>query len=513
MVSSTEKVQNIFLNVQKANNLAFSLTVGKQRKGKLLVVGFFVNEKKEKPKECQNFLISNKENAVSLISEEKKVYVCLGKKRQFNKKKITVVAKLFVGFKKYSLDFDLSTFITEQVPESVVLEVFAKVWCYFFHKPLTYKTKKVTDKLAKPKEEKQVSFHLLSSSEHSRVILEKVKSIFNGVNTCRYLQDMPPNFLHSVEFAKLIKFAFSQVNSVDCQILGADEIKREGMNLLLAVNAGSFIEPRVVVLKYFGNPQEKTKVSVVLGKGITFDTGGYSLKPSEHQIGMKFDMSGAAIAVSALWAISQLKLKVNVIVVVCLTDNALGAKSTFVESVITSGGKSVEITNTDAEGRLILADGLSYALKHFQPTGVIELSTLTGAISVTLGTWMTGIFVNSCGEKLYQNFATATKQTAEPIWRLPVTSENLEAMKSDVADLVNASKSYKGASSNAAAFLFQFIPKTPFIHLDIAGTATKPENQRGTGVMVQSLVQYFENFQDLPKKENGFFTKNSLKSK
>lgn len=162
-------------------------------------------------------------------------------------------------------------------------------------------------------------------------------------------------------------------------------IKSENMNLLLAVNAGSQYQPRVVILKYL--PLEaKIKPVVLLGKGITFDTGGYSLKPANYQLGMKFDMSGAAVVLATMQALASLKVKVNVIAIACITDNAIGKNATLVESVITSkSGKTVEITNTDAEGRLVLADGISYALEHFHPQQIIELSTLTGAISLTLG--------------------------------------------------------------------------------------------------------------------------------
>ena len=186
-----------------------------------------------------------------------------------------------------------------------------------------------------------------------------------------------------------------QYPNVTPTVLDKATIKAHEMNLLLSVNAASQYEPRVVILKYHGNPDEQ-EFTALVGKGITFDTGGISLKPSPFMKGMKFDMSGAAIASASLLAIAAAKLPVNVYSIACITDNTVDGQGTLVESVIKSmNGKTVQIDNTDAEGRLAVADGINYAIKNLNCTKVIELSTLTGAILVALGLETSGVFGNN----------------------------------------------------------------------------------------------------------------------
>ena len=201
--------------------------------------------------------------------------------------------------------------------------------------------------------------------------------------------------MHSEHFADLITQAAAKHENVSATVLDKAAIKAENMNLLLSVNAASQYEPRVVILKYTGNPASDHSTAIV-GKGITFDTGGISLKPSAFMKGMKFDMSGAAIASASLLAIAEAKLPVNVYSIACITDNTVDAQGTLVESVITSmHGKTVQIDNTDAEGRLAVADGINYSIRNLHCNEVIELSTLTGAILVALGAETSGVFGNN----------------------------------------------------------------------------------------------------------------------
>jgi leucyl aminopeptidase len=204
------------------------------------------------------------------------------------------------------------------------------------------------------------------------------------VNFARDLQDLPPNEGISTKIAELIEAKAKTIEGVKIKIYNKAEIEKMGMGLLLAVNAGSEVEPRVVVLEYNGDTS-KPKTALV-GKGITFDSGGYNLKPGNFMKGMKFDMSGAAIMSSTVMALAKAKAKANVMSVAMLTDNRIGGHATLTESVIKSyNGKTVQIDNTDAEGRLVLADGITYALRDGKADRVIESSTLTGAIVVALG--------------------------------------------------------------------------------------------------------------------------------
>ncbi|CAG8594207.1 10647_t:CDS:2 [Ambispora gerdemannii] len=213
------------------------------------------------------------------------------------------------------------------------------------------------------------------------------------------------------------------------------------MGLLLAVNAGSHHEPRIVILRYFGDKKNKSNILGLVGKGITFDSGGYNLKYSAALETMKFDMSGAAVVCASFLVLTQNKPKINVVAVACLTENVIGGHATLTESVITSmSGKTVEINNTDAEGRLVLADGITYAIEKEKVTKIITVATLTGAVVAALGENLSGILTNN--RKFYRELRRA-----------------------------NISSSRYMGSSSGGAFLQEFVQKLPFIHCDIAGTA------------------------------------------
>lgn len=285
-------------------------------------------------------------------------------------------------------------------------------------------------------------------------------------------------------------------NSVSCTVLTEREISRKGLGLLEAVGQGSPYPPRLIIMRYSGNKNSK-KQSAIIGKGITFDSGGQNLKPSGHIETMRCDMSGAAAVLGTMKALTILKPKINVLGVVAAAHNAIGAKSYFPGDIYKShSGKTVEITNADAEGRLVLADAFSYVQKHYKPAEIIDLATLTGAILVALGDTMAGLFSND--ESLSRKLFDAGEKTGERLWRIPVREEHEEAMKSDLADLRNTSKLKNGyaGSITGAAFLKEFIKEIPWAHLDIAGTAYNEGEARGevpkygTGFGVRLLVEY-----------------------
>ena len=225
---------------------------------------------------------------------------------------------------------------------------------------------------------------------------------------------MPPNVCYPEFMADIIAEEAGKIPSINIKILKKEEIVQQNMNLLLSVNAGSARDPRVVILEYHGG-QADEKTLAIVGKGVTFDTGGYNLKPSQYMVGMKYDMTGAAIALTTLIAIAEAGLKVNVCAIGCLVRNAIGANGTIPESVIKSkNGKTVQIDNTDAEGRLIVADGITYAIREIGNIGqIIELSTLTGAIIVALGTTLTGVFATD--DDMYCRFEQAAGRAQEEI--------------------------------------------------------------------------------------------------
>ncbi|MGL5268299.1 MAG: M17 family metallopeptidase [Spiroplasma sp.] len=432
-----------------------------------------------------NELIAKINNKITLISEAKTYFLYLGEKNQLTK---TSLAKLFINISsskeiQQDVDIDVKSFINDKINESQALQIMYEAILYGQHQTYSLKTKK--------EQEKTIKYNLLSNANLPEYTSEEqIKTQSEFINFARNLQDMPPNILYPEIFANHISEKAKAIKNLKVTILDKKAIQDLGMNLLLAVNAGSYYEPRVVVLEYNGDSNSKEKLGIV-GKGITFDSGGYSLKPSQFMKGMKFDMSGAAIVCNSALAVAKLGLKTNFVAVACLTENRIGGHATLVETIVKSmNGKTVEINNTDAEGRLVLADGITYAIRKGNATKVIELSTLTGAILIALGHYMTGAFSNN--DDLFNNFKIAADQANEEIWRMPIHEDNFASIKiSPVADLSNISKDSYGGSSTAAAFLQEFCENKPLLHLDIAGTAYN--NDRGKAVHVKALVQYMKN--------------------
>lgn len=273
---------------------------------------------------------------------------------------------------------------------------------------------------------------------------------------------------------------------------GADKIKELKMGAFWSVAQGSDEPPALIVIKYDPVGAPPKPVLGLVGKGITFDSGGISIKPSDGMEKMKYDMAGGAAMLGAMRAIALLKPKVKVIAVVCASENMPSGKAQKPGDVqIAMSGKSIEIINTDAEGRLVLADGLHYA-RQLGCTHLVDAATLTGACVVALGMINAGIFAND--EESYQRFARALERAGEKMWRLPVDEEYREMIKSGIADIVNSGGRWGGAVT-AAMFLKEFVEDTPWIHLDIAGVAWMEENKpwiaKGpSGIAVRSLVEF-----------------------
>ena len=277
-------------------------------------------------------------------------------------------------------------------------------------------------------------------------------------------------------------------------------IKKEKMGGLLGVSLGSVEEPRFIIMEYKGAKPSKKPIAFV-GKGLTFDSGGISLKPSNAMDEMKFDMCGAAAVIGALLAIEKLQLKVNVMGFVPSSENMPGQNANKPGDILKArNGKTMEVLNTDAEGRLILADALSYASEQ-KPQAIFDAATLTGAILVALGNLFTGVFTKN--KELMERIKKASQASGERVWQLPLTKEHTKDIKSVLADVANIS-SFKGAgSSTAAAFLEHFVDKNiPWAHFDIAGTSWNVQNRLeycskrlASGVMVRSFVELAKSYQ------------------
>lgn len=278
-------------------------------------------------------------------------------------------------------------------------------------------------------------------------------------------------------------------------VLDKPQLIEQGFGGILAVGQGSANEPRFIVMEY-GSADQGPTICLV-GKGITFDTGGISIKPAEKMDEMKMDMSGAAAVFGAMQAVAELQLPLHVVGIVCAAENMPGSTAYRPGDIIrTLSGKTVEVLNTDAEGRIVLADGLFYA-QRYQPAAIVDLATLTGAIMVALGPHAIGLMGNN--QELANRLIAAGEATAERVWQLPLWDEYREAMKSEIADLKNTGGRYGGAIT-AAGFLAAFVGDYPWAHLDIAGTAwvEKPnrayQSRGATGVGVRLLVELLQGY-------------------
>ena len=299
-----------------------------------------------------------------------------------------------------------------------------------------------------------------------RAGVKKAKAAARVGCTARDMANEPGNGWTSAEFAAHAADLAKEFG-LKYSCLEKKDLEKLGMGGLLAVNQGSAIPPRMVILDY--NPGKKADTLLLVGKGITFDSGGISIKPSAGMEDMKYDMCGGAAVLSVMAAVGAEKPKVRVVAIVPATDNMSGSQAVRPGDIIRHYNKvTSEIVNTDAEGRMILGDALAYGIEKFKPQCVVDIATLTGAVVIGLGHHYTGLMSNS--DDLSQRLIQAGEDAGEPIWRLPLTEPYQEQIKSSVADIKNTG-GRPGGSITAGAYLSKFVGETPWAHLDIAGTA------------------------------------------
>jgi len=308
------------------------------------------------------------------------------------------------------------------------------------------------------------------------------------INKCCDLVNTPYNYLNAVDLANYAK-KLEKYDNITVDIYDKKQIEAMNMGSFLGVNKGSSDEPRLIHIKYQGKKDFSNPVALV-GKGVMYDTGGYSLKTSTGMPGMKVDMAGSAAVISAIEAIAKLKLDANVMSIVAATDNRIGDGAIVPDDILTAAnGKTIEIVSTDAEGRLTLADAVWFAQQQGAKK-VIDTATLTGAMVRALGPEYTGAFTNDSA--FLEEFKKAAKKTKEPVWEMPINKGYHKMISSKVADMKNSGGPLAGAST-AAAFIENFIEEgTSWIHLDIAGTASSKDSQ-ATGVMVKTFTELFDN--------------------
>jgi leucyl aminopeptidase len=349
------------------------------------------------------------------------------------------------------------------------------------------------------KDQKIDAITILAGANEDAAALEKsaneARIIGESQNFTRDLVNEPSNRMTPTILGERAK-KMSQETGLKCEVYGADKIKELKMGAFWSVAQGSDEPPALIVMTYEPAGAPAKPVLGLVGKGITFDTGGISIKPADGMEKMKYDMAGGATMIGAMRAIAMLKPKVKVIGIVCATENMPSGHAQKPGDVqIAMSGKSIEIINTDAEGRLVLADGLYYA-RQLGCTHLVDAATLTGAVVVALGQANAGIWAND--DAIYERFHKANEEAGEKMWRLPLDDEYKEQIRSSIADIMNTGGRWGGAI-NAAMFLKEFAEDTPWIHLDIAGTAwmdeQKPWISKGpSGIALRSLVEFVRSF-------------------
>lgn len=425
-----------------------------------------------------------KEKVIQSMKDEQLIIsVSLGKQKSLTSKKIkNAVARginIIRSLDLHEIDIELGEILADKYFEIIVGAELG-----------TYKYKGYHKKSSS----KAVNISIIDAGSIDEEEWARKKNIVKGMLLTKNLTNMPGNKLTPEIFATKIKYILSNVGC-EVDILDKARTEKLKMNLMNAIGNSSANEQKLVVVRYTGDPSSAKKIGLV-GKGITVDTGGYNLKTAEGLKYTKDDMAGAATVVGIMHVIARNKLKINVTAVMPLCENRLSNSSLIPGDVITSmNGKTVEILNVDAEGRLILADAITYAVRNEKVDEIIDLATLTGSIVSTFGNIYTGIFSNN--SKLAKEINIAAKEMGEKIWRLPLDDEYKEKLASQVADIQNIGGPTAGAIIGAT-FIEHFVEKIPWVHLDIAGTDFYPgklseyETGGATGAMVPTLYKYIE---------------------
>jgi len=414
--------------------------------------------------------------------------VGLGKEKEFGDKEYCDAVRSAVRTLNETGSFDGTVFLTEtsvrkrsaawRVRQATIV---AQETVYRFDQ---FKSKK--DKVRRPLRKLTFVVDRRNELATAEEALNQGQAIAEGMALTKNLANLPANVCTPTYLAEIAQKLAAE-HKLDCQILDSDEMAALGMQSLLAVAKGSQQPPRLIILQHKGGKADDKPV-VLVGKGVTFDSGGISIKPAAEMDEMKYDMCGAAGVLGTIKATAMMKLPINLTVIVPCTENMPGGAATRPGDIVTSmSGQTIEILNTDAEGRLILCDALTYAAR-FEPDILIDVATLTGACVVALGHVATGLFANN--DTLARELLHAGDEAHDRAWQMPLWDDYQELLKSPFADMANIGGRW-GGSITAACFLSRFTRKYVWAHLDIAGTAWKSGTDKGaTGRPVPLLMHY-----------------------
>lgn len=419
------------------------------------------------------------------INADKIILAGLGERKKFNNELQRRALASVLQFSRDHCIKDITLIINGLDEETLEdLGVIAFLSLYHFRH---YKTEG-RDKF---KDIKKINFLIEDKKNFTKfnLVLHKAEIIGEAVNWTRDMINHPSNHITPKLLARYCK----EVKGIKTRILGKKEIKKIGMGLLLGVSKGSDEEPQLIVMDY--KPRKYKKTLVLVGKGITFDSGGISLKSSEKMEEMKMDMAGAGAVIGTMKVIAEFRPKMRIVGIIPATENLPSGKAIKPGDILISmSGKTVEVMNTDAEGRLILADALFFAQKY-KPTAIIDLATLTGSCVGALGYEAAGLLGND--EKLIDKIKKSAEITGERVWQFPLWDDYREQIKGELADLNNVGGGRQAGTITAAAFLENFVGDFPWAHIDIAGTAIIPKpkhyNPKGaTGYGVRLIVDLIE---------------------
>ncbi len=471
-----------------------------EKSTELLVIGCFLNEDysdlldkfneeisiagKEIISHIHNFGILNELYTFSKLPARKILFAGLGNKNEFNTEKSRIISGKIIQYAKEFKIKELSIFtfnfskdIIESFVEGIILS------SYSFEKFKTSKNNTID----------KVSILIEGNTKEYQKKINEISVICQSVNLGREISNLPPNECSPQYLAKIALDLKNQ--GIKSKIISFDDMKDMGLNGIVSVGGGSINSPKLIVLNYEGTKKEEKPILLV-GKAVTFDSGGISIKPSDKMEEMKFDKCGGVNVIAIMKSLSSLKIKHNVIGIIPTVENMPSNSSYRPSDIIKMyNGKSVEVINTDAEGRLILADALSFGIKQYKPKLIIDMATLTGACIIALGNNIAGIIGND--EKLIKKILDISKVTDEKMWQLPLLEDHHEQIKSKNADIKNIGGRAAGAIT-AAAFLSNFVENTPWAHLDIAGTAwnqegslSKSYNPPGaTGFGIRTIIKF-----------------------
>ena len=379
------------------------------------------------------------------------------------------------------------TFVMDSVSSVSQIVEGSKMSLYKFDKFKTEKTNKSPDMTI-----------IISKSNKISKAIKIADAVAEGAIFTKSIANLPPNECTPTTLANFAK-NISKKNKMKCTIISQPELNKKGFGGITAVGKGSKNEPKLIVIEHNRGPKSQKPI-VLVGKAVTFDTGGISLKPGQSMDEMKFDKCGGCTVLGIMKSVSELKLPINVVGIIPSVENMPGGEAYRPGDIIKLyNGKTAEILNTDAEGRLILADALAYGEKQYSPKAIIDFATLTGACIVALGNNVAAIVSNN--KQLTKKITDSSNITTEEIWELPLTQDYMDMIKSDVADIKNVGIGRAAGTITAAAFLKSAIKDTPWAHLDIAGVAwtqgaatkEKPYNPKGaTGFGVRLILDYLQ---------------------